>query len=205
MRVAKSCCLLVLASLLLAAACHRQSATESGSAVEFYTPVDGAVGLDILPLQSAEGSHVWLVTYTNDAGTTKFRVELGPTSTGTAKRASMPFGQGRFLSEPGSDPLPLLRTLKETLKAKLLPTNAQKVDSLAFDYLLLGENQTRSANGSFSSNPKGNWTTLKLFFPQGGDEGEVYFNINETAHQAEFAIKDPDYGNYVLAELASIF
>jgi hypothetical protein len=206
MRIAKPCCLLVLLTILFSSvACHKQAATESATAVEFYTPVDGAVGLSILPLQSTGGSHTWLATYTDESGTTKFQIELDPAATTDKNGIPASMGHGKFLSEPDSDPLPLLRSLKTALRVKHMPANAQKVDELPFDYALLGENQSRSTRGAYSSQPQGNWTTMKVFLPAGGDEGEVLLNINEVQHQAEFAIEDPRYGDVVLDQLEKVF
>lgn len=49
---------------------------------------------------------------------------------------------------------------------------------------------------------KGNWIAAKLFF--GGDQGEVFLNLNPALGKAEFSIKDSDYGDYVIGELAKV-
>jgi hypothetical protein len=43
---------------------------------------------------------------------------------------------------------------------------------------------------------------MKLFF--GDDQGEVYLNFSPMLNKAEFSIKDPDYGDFVIAELAKV-
>ena len=43
---------------------------------------------------------------------------------------------------------------------------------------------------------------MKIFF--GDDEAEVFLNANPVSGKAEFSIKDPDYGDQVLAELAKV-
>jgi hypothetical protein len=57
--------------------------------------------------------------------------------------------------------------------------------------------------GSFTSSKPGNWIAVKLFLADG--EGEVYLNINPAIGQGEFTTKDPEYGEVVLRELASVF
>jgi hypothetical protein len=84
-----------------------------------------------------------------------------------------------------------------------MPNHAEKVESLPFEFGLLGENQSRTADGAFHTLPKGNWTATKLFLAN--DQAEVYFNFNPVIHKAEFAIKDPEYGDKVLAEFAKVF
>ena len=37
-----------------------------------------------------------------------------------------------------------------------------------------------------------------------GGEGEVFLNLNPATNNAEFSIKDADYGDIVLAELAKV-
>jgi hypothetical protein len=68
--------------------------------------------------------------------------------------------------------------------------------------MILGDHQSRSSSGSFSHNPGGNWIATKIFLA--GDQAEVYLNLNPELHQAEFSIKDADYGDAVLAELAKV-
>jgi len=182
-------------------ACDRRSAAPEAQ-VESYTPADGAVGFDILPAGGSEGARGWLATYADEQGrTTKFRIELGAVR-GTGDQG-VSSGQGRFLAETDSDPIPLLDSLKQALQAKRLPKDAQKVDVLPFTYLLLGENQSRLPSGSFRQSPGGNWTAMKVFLAN--DQAEVYFNFNPVIHKAEFSIKDPSYGDAVLGELAKVF
>jgi hypothetical protein len=189
------CGLVVAASLV---ACQHQAETSPAADGPYY-PGEGDVGFDILPVGS-EGSQGWLATYTDQEGkTTKFRIELVPTARAGDKNLAS--GRGRFLAETGSDPIPLLESLKIALQAKRMPSNVKRMDTLPFDYVVLGENQTRSASG-FHDKPRGNWSTMKISLAKG--KGEVFLNVNSVAHQAEFSIKDPAYGDIVLVELAKI-
>jgi len=45
---------------------------------------------------------------------------------------------------------------------------------------------------------------VKLFLPKGGDDGEVFLNINPLLGKGEFSIKDADYGDFVVQELARV-
>ena len=151
--------------------------------------VPSAVRLDILPGGGSEDSPQWLASYTDEEGTTKFRFELGE--------------EGKFLSQTGSNPLPLLGALKKALNLKRIPQNVQQSDVLPFEYEVIAKDQTRSPDGSFTSTPKGNWETLKVSVANG--KGEVYLNLDVTNHQGEFSAKDVTHGDIVLAELARVF
>lgn len=168
---------------------------------EVYSPGEGAVGLDIMRAGGAEGPQRWLATYSDGSGTTRFSIELDPVAS-SADAGSPSTGKGRFLAENGSNPIPLLDSLKKALQAKHMPRNVQKADVLEFNYLLIGDNRSRSPSGSFQPSPRGNWRTLKLFLAN--DQAEVYFSFNQAIHKAEFSIKDAGFGDRVVAELARV-
>ncbi len=180
-------------------ACKRHS-TPPETSLEPYVPSPGAVGFDIFPLAGSDTSQNWLAAYTDVGRSTKFRIELGPAAALEDKIGSISVGRGNLLPETDSDPMPFLQSLKIALQAKNLPTKIEKVDALPFDYMILGQNQTRSPDDSFRGTPKGNWTAMKISL----EKGEVFLNVNPVAHKGEFAIKDPAYGDVVLAELAKI-
>ena len=202
-RILFSLCLLAAISAILFS-CKKTSAPPSApvEAVETYTPTEGAVEFDILPLQTDEDLVSWMASYTDGGRTTRFRIEFGSRTSSEEKGVQLSGGQGKFLAEKDSDPLPLLEGLQKALQAKRLPANAKKVDELPFEYVVLGENQARSAEGSFSGKPAGNWTAMKIFLAKG--KGEVFLNINPAIHKAEFSIKDAGYGDIVVAEMAKV-
>lgn len=191
-----------IAVSLCLAGCNRHSPDTEAQPAAPYSPTAGSVLLNILPVHGAEGSQDWLATYLDESGTTTFRIELDPPVKSTD--VLMPSGKGRFLAEVDSNPIPLLEALKKALQAKHVPTKARKTDVLQFDYVVVGENQTRLADGGFADKPPGTWTAMKIFLSHGKDEGQVYLNINATDHQAEFSIKDAEYGDAVLQELATV-
>ena len=114
------------------------------------------------------------------------------------------WGEGKFLAVTGSDNTILLQDLKKALDAKHVPQKSRRVAELAFDAVILGEKQSRDSSGGYSSNPAGDWITIKLFFPKGGDEAEVFLNLNPVLGKGEFSIKDSDYGDYLLREFAKV-
>jgi hypothetical protein len=193
---------LILAIVL--AGCNRKH-SEDASLVEAYAPAEGAVGFDI-HTAGGDNSQSWIAIHTAEGKTAKFRIELGQATASDAKNAKdlrFSFGVGRFASEAGSDPTEFLAELKRALEAKSLPNKkAEKIPSVKFDFVVLGQNQSRGSDGGFSDHPRGNWTATKIFLANG--QAEVFFNFNPQLGKAEFAIKDSDYGDAVLAELVKV-
>ena len=200
MKVATKRLLCALAVTIALFGCNKKSAPEAAPE-ENYTPATGAIGLDILSMGNADGDVRWMVTYTDGTNATKFQIALDrPTASNEGLMAS---GKGEFTSLPDSDPTALLEALRPVLHAKRMPSRAEKVESLPFEYTLLGADQSRTADGAFHKLPKGNWTATKLFLAN--DQAEIYFNYNPVIHKAEFAIKAPEYGDRLLSEFAKIF
>jgi hypothetical protein len=113
--------------------------------------------------------------------------------------------KGTLRRDSSSDPKEMLIALKKALEAKTLPKNVTKSNALVCDAAILGSNQSKTPvrdGGGFRSEPPGNWITLKLFF--GNDEGECFLNMNTKDGIGEFSIKDSDYGDVVLRELAKV-
>ena len=90
----------------------------------------------------------------------------------------------------------------ESLQAKTIPANPVRVAELPFSAVLLGDHVSHSPKGGFAVKPPGNWTSIKLFL--GNGSSEVFLNLNPVLGTGEFSIKDPDYGDGVLAELAKV-
>ena len=112
--------------------------------------------------------------------------------------------EGKFVAIAGSEDSVLLPDLAKALQAKKIPRNSIRIPELPFDGMVLGEAESRNFHGGYSENPKGDWITMKIFLPKGGDDGEVFLNLNPIQGQGEFSFKDSDYGDYVLAELAKV-
>jgi hypothetical protein len=157
-------------------------------------------------LKPSPGQFSWLGTYSSGGAVAKFRLKLEPPSCAKPEAEDLELcsGKGEFIAEPGSDSSALLRDLRVVLQAKSLPLHVDRVSSLAFEYVRFGEKMSRNAKGGFTSSPSGDWIATKLFFGEGEDEGEVFLNVNPYLRRGEFSIKDADYGDIVLKELARV-
>lgn len=191
-----------LSAVLLCFVGCQQKSQPLGLMVAPGTPDAAAVGFDITPVNASAGGHRWLATYTADGKTAKFGVEFAASKASGDKDFRASFGKGRFLAEPGSDASGLLMNLKKALEAKNLPKNVTRVSELSFTYATIGEKLSQAAGGGFNAEPAGDWTATKIFLA--GGEAEVLLNTNPKAGKAEFSIKDPEYGDQVLAELAKV-
>jgi len=172
-----------------------------------YVPNIDSVGFDISPVVAAQPHSEWIATYNSQGKTAKFRILLqsGNSMGGSGTQGlEIQSGKGMLIAEPGSDPSILLLDLKKALQAKVLPKKVKRVASLAFDFASFGNKQSRIPDGGFSGKPPGNWTPMKLFIGEGDQESEVFLNLNPVLGKGEFSIKDEDYGNSVLAALATV-
>jgi hypothetical protein len=137
--------------------------------------------------------------YVADGKTARFDIEL--TMARPSGQFPVAFTKGKFIAVPNSDSSSLLAALQKTLQAKSLPSNTVRVAELPFSAALLGDHVSHSPNGGFAVKPPGNWTTIKFL---GDGSSEVYLNLNPVLGKGEFAIKDQDYGDAVLQELAKV-
>jgi hypothetical protein len=160
------------------------------------------VTFDIKPsLASSADSELFDCTYLARNKTARFRLRFKQLS---PMKGELPMAsaEGVFISVPGSDNSSLLEDLKAALEAATIPSSSARIRELPFDAVVLGMNESRNSNGGYVDNPHGDWMTIKLFFPKGGDDGEVFLNINRVLRKAEFSIKDSDYGDYLLSQFA---
>jgi len=203
-RIPFFCCLAML--FTTTAACNRPIRGTQEHASETYVPVPGAVAFDIKPLPSTEG-YEWLATYQGQGKTARFRIELAKAHSlddEESRSFDIKSGQGRFVAEPGSDASALLKELRTALEARSLPGKVRRANTLPFTFVTFGQHQSQATDGGFSSNPPGNWTPMKIFIGEGDQEGEVFLNLNLVLAKGQFSIKDPDYGDIVLRQLASV-
>jgi hypothetical protein len=122
----------------------------------------------------------------------------------TPKISLLWWGKADSWPEPGSDAGILLFDLKKALEAKALPSKVQRVESLPFTFVNVGDNLSRAAGGGFNAAPPGNWTAIKIFIGEGEQEEQVFLNINPVIRKGQFSIKDTDYGDLLLAHLAKV-
>jgi hypothetical protein len=199
--------LVCLISSSLIGACNRRSQRASEQIREQYIPDPSSVGFDIEPLPSGNSSTRWLATYSSQGKTARFEIELG-SAAAVADKESKAFniknGEGRFIAVQHSDSSILLADLKRALEAKAIPTNVQRADKLSFTFVSFGQHQSQATDGGFSDKPGGNWTPMKIFIGEGDEEGEVFLNLNPVIKKGQFSIKDEDYGDIVLQQLARV-
>jgi hypothetical protein len=199
------CCLGAL--LFDLTGCRGHSSAQEVGTVEPYISDLHSVGFDISPLPSNDGSRRWLATYSDRNKTAKFTIEIGPSAPMDSEAAAsikMSSGSGDIVAAADSDASTMLLALDKALEAKHVPTHAQRASRLSFTYVILGENNSQASGGGFSVKPPGNWTAMKIFIGDGEDEGEVFLNFNPVSRKAQFSEKDIDYGDTVLAKLATV-
>jgi hypothetical protein len=116
------------------------------------------------------------------------------------------FGRAALIRHPRSNCTNFLRGLAKILGHAAALPRPPLLDRLPAALAVLGTQQSRSAAGpiagSFISDPPGHWTAMKLFLADG--EGEVFLNINAKDGVGEFSIKDEEYADIVIAELAKV-
>jgi hypothetical protein len=198
------CCLAILSTA--AVACNQSVRGTQEHASDTYISVPGAVPFDIQPLPSKAGPE-WLATYQAHGKTARFRIEFRDAHN-LDDRDSLDFdamsGKGRFVAEPGSDCSALLSDLKVALEAKSLPAKVRRVNTLPFTFVSFGRNQSQAPDGGFFADPPGNWTPIKIFIGHGDQESQVFVNVNPILRKGQFSVKDPEYGDIVLKQLAGV-
>jgi len=193
--------------LSVTSGCTRPTMTGQGRTAEAYVSDSGSVGFDIRPLKGQNGSLRLEATYESRGRLAKFAIEFGPTHNVESKDSKdfpMETGQGKFLAEPGSDATVLLADLQKALEAKTIPAKTQRVQALQFTFVNLGDNLSQAPGGGFNANPPGGWTAIKIFMGEGEQEAQMFVNFNQTIRKGQFSIKDADYGDLVLKQLATV-
>ena len=184
-----------------------QRVADRGTSSEHPQPAETSLAFDLEPVQGpGDGSEQWIGKYNSGGKIARFRMDFGAAETTPGKAAGDPAvksGEGTLLPEAGSDSSVLLVNLQKALQAKTAPTIPATKTSVPFTYIKIGENLSQSGGG-FNANPPGNWTALKLIFGDGARESEIFLGINASLKKAQFSMKDPGYGDLVLAELAKV-
>ncbi len=201
--------LIVMICLVLAASGCRRSSTVSEQNKPSQIKIEPRSGkdepptviFDIKPSDSSGASapfELYDCTYQAQGKTAKFRFVLKQKSTFSASI------EGKFIAVAGSDNSVLLEDLKKALDAKEILTKSLRIAELPFDAILLDDKLSRTPEGIFSDTPTGDWMMIKVFLPKGGDEGELFLNLNLALGKGEFSMKDSDYGDYLLKEFAKV-
>jgi len=193
--------------LLFMSGCTRPASKPKGRTAEPYVSASGSVGFDISPTESKDGSVRLRATYQSPGKLAKFVIEFGPTRNVDYKDSNdfpIGTGKGRFVAEPGSDASALLSDLQKALEAKTIPANVHRAQELPFTFANIGDNLSQAPDGGFNANPPGGWTAIKIFIGEGEQESEVFVNFNKAIGKGQFSIKDADYGDLVLKQLATV-
>ena len=204
----KNCTILVPLVTLFMVSCSHAPTVAPAPAAEHYIPDPDSVGFDIEPIAAGNAATNWLATYSSGGKVARFRIEVGsepPQVTGRESETVAAAGHGSFVAEPGSDGTVFVAELAKALKAKRLPKHEQRLSSLGFDYVNLGEHESQSpgGNGGFFDDPAGNWVLMKVFVGKGGG-CEFFLNINPAIKKGQISMKDEDYGDCTVAELAKV-
>jgi hypothetical protein len=197
--------LVVLPALLLLAgvACNQTRSNSQRRVAEPYLPETASVPFDVEPVERANPVQM-KATYTSQGKTARFTIELGSAKASGTSDFPIKTGEGRFIAESGSDASVLLADLQKALEAKKPPAVVPKSSSLPFTFAILGEHQSQTPGGGFSEKPRGNWTAMKIFIGEGDQEAEVFLNFNLVMRKGQFSMKDTDYADLVLRELARV-
>jgi hypothetical protein len=198
------CCLAILSTAMVA--CNRPVRGMHEHSSETYIAVPGAVAFDIKPLPGTE-AYEWFATFQSHGKTAKFRIELGKAQSPgdeESRNFDIESGKGRFVAEPGSDASDLLMELRTALEAKSFPAKVLRVNTLPFTFVSFGHHQSQASGGGFFAKPPGNWTPMKISIGNGDQEGQLFLNLNPVLSKGQFSIKDPDFGDIVLGQLASV-
>ena len=163
--------------------------------------------LKLMPGQgNSADMQVYDCSYISRGKTARFRLQFsyGPQLKDSPKDFPMYPASGKFIAVPGSESSAILEDLKNALEAKNMPRNVKRTPEVSFDAVVLGLKQTQEPDGGFSSSPPGNWIAAKIFFAEGDDDAEVFLNLGPAGGKGEFSIKDADYGDDALRELAKV-
>jgi hypothetical protein len=118
------------------------------------------------------------------------------------------FSEGAIYREPKTESKVFLEDLRQALVAPPLSQPISPQEELSFTVAILGNHLGKGTTpddivaGSFSNANPGGWLVTKIFVADG--MGEVYLNLNPDQNIGEFSIKDPEYGEIVLTELAKV-
>jgi len=199
----------LLGCAIVAGACNNRSVEVPRQPVpEHYISDPNSVGFDIEPVQSDDGSSQWLATYKAGGKVAKFKIEIGPgreLDDKDSKGLGIKSGKGKFVSVPGSNASVLLADLRKALEAKTLPSKVKRVPELPFTFVSFGEHLSQAVEGGgFSGDPLGNWTPIKIFIGESNSEVQLFLGLNPVIEKGQLSMKDPDYGDLALAQLARV-
>ncbi len=146
----------------------------------------------------------YLATFTKNGKTARFAIEF-QAEKNLDSQAGMRIrsGRGSFIADPRSQNTELLADLKSALAAHTIPKESIRIRELPFTFIFLGENDELGKDGGLVGSATGHWVGAKLFLgPR--QETEMFFNFEKPGGKAEFSMKDEEYGDDLLKELAKV-
>jgi len=163
---------------------------------------DGYLMFDLQRLEESASRQRYDCSFKTEGKTAHFQFEV--VAGAPSGDPPISIASGKIVAVPGSDASVFLGKLQKTLEAKAFPTKVQRVRELSFSAAVLGTRQSHAIDGGFFAKPPGNWTAMKIFIGKEEDPAEVFLNFNSVLRKGEFSIKDADYGDEVLRELAKV-
>jgi hypothetical protein len=146
----------------------------------------------------------YLATYKKNGRTARFAVQfLAEKNLDSQAGMRIRTGRGSFIAEPRSDNVELLAELKSALAANSIPQKSIRVRELPFTFVFLGENDELGEDGGLKGSATGHWVGAKLFLGS-TQETEMFFNFEKPGGKAEFSMKDEEYGDALMKELAKV-
>jgi hypothetical protein len=167
---------------------------------------NGSVSLTITAAAPMSGSDANATTWLARCGAEKFLINLIIPPADVNEPIS--FTTGKLCRYQEADAGECLVSIARALEAKKVEPPPERVDCLPFQAGILGQNLSRGVGktsvleGSFTSDSPGTWLATKAFVADG--EGEFYLNLSPKTGEAEISIKDPEYGDVVIGELAKV-
>jgi hypothetical protein len=148
----------------------------------------------------AVGDSVWELSYRDADG--ESRIRLRPRIRVAPDSARFVATNWTLYSVPGYSTRALLGALARAHDNPIAFKLGSPVDSMQLDVVLFAVDAERYPDGAFGGAGKGTWVEAKLVLAD--DAGEVYLNLNPTRGEAEFAVKDVEYGPVVLREISRL-
>jgi hypothetical protein len=151
------------------------------------------------------GSDANATTWLATCGTEKFLINL--TIPPLDVNEPISFTTGKLCRYQEADAGKCLASIAQALEAEKVEPPRERVACLPFQAAVIGRNLSRGVGknvqaGAFTSDSPGTWLATKAFVADG--EGEFYLNLSPKTGEAEISIKDAEYGDVVVQELAKV-
>ncbi len=148
------------------------------------------------PWHAPGGTWTFFDAHLDGGASFGFGLQVGP-----ATASSFSFGKAMLTVPSAVDGAKIVDRFATVFHAKPPPgAPAQPLRFVPISVAVLGRGQARRASSGFGGT--GGWTATKLFLQRPGLEAEVFFNFDLEDKRGEFAEKDRDYADDMVAFLA---